>query len=341
MHDSNPPTLLENPRLIKNFEFLLNLYSLPKHSEIDPTMLMFFTFPLFFGIMLGDVGYGLISLALFLFVKHKLPKDTKPLLNIMLYAAVVSVLFGFAFGEYLGFEHVSVETGETLCGIGICLPHHEIEVHGVTETVADFPRLLNRLHGEAQVFGFTVPAVLVIGAILGLLHLNLGLFLGFLNGWHHQGFLHGLREKAGWWMLQIAVALFAAPAFGYAIPMWTGIVALIAAAALLYLGEGIQGLIEMPALLSNTLSYMRLGAVGLASVGLAMVVNEQFFLPMVEAGGISILFGILIMILGHAINLLLGIIGPFLHALRLHYVEFFTKFYQGGGMPYRPFGYGE
>jgi len=102
-------------------------------------------------------------------------------------------------------------------------------------------------------------------------------------------------------------------------------------------GEGIQGIVELPSLFSNMLSYMRLGAVGLASVGLAVVVNEELAMPFIEKGGVFILIGILIMLLGHGINILLGVIGPFLHGVRLHYVEFFSKFFQGGGKEYTPF----
>lgn len=83
---------------------------------------------------------------------------------------------------------------------------------------------------------------------------------------------------------------------------------------------------------------MRLGAVGLASVGLAVVVNENLTMPFIEKGGFFVVIGILIFALGHTINILLGILGPFLHSLRLHYVEFFSKFFHGGGIRYAPFG---
>ena len=107
---------------------------------------------------------------------------------------------------------------------------------------------------------------------------------------------------------------------------------------LLYLGEGIQGIVELPSIFSNMLSYMRLGALGLAGVGLAIVINEKLTMPFIEKGGIYIVIGILIFTIGHAINIALGLIGPFLHSLRLHYVEFFSKFYKGGGLRYEPFG---
>ena len=107
---------------------------------------------------------------------------------------------------------------------------------------------------------------------------------------------------------------------------------------MLYKGEGVQGIVELPSIFSNMLSYVRLGAVGLASVGLAVVVNEKLTLPYFEKGGWFIALGIFALVVGHVINIALGVIGPFLHSLRLHYVEFFSKFFKGGGVLYSPFG---
>jgi V/A-type H+-transporting ATPase subunit I len=159
----------------------MELYALPKYKEIDPTFLLFITFPLFFGFMLGDVGYGIITLGLWLFLKKKFP-SIKALLNIMIFASIITILFGFAFGEYLGFEHVSEEKGEWLChNANICLHEHEIVEHGKSHVVYTFPRLMARVEGKINVAGFDILAVLVIGAIVGLIHINLSILIGFYN----------------------------------------------------------------------------------------------------------------------------------------------------------------
>lgn len=336
-HDATPIKFKHN-LLVKPYEFFLKLYELPNYREIDPSLLMFITFPLFFGFMLGDVGYGIVTLLLFLALRMKMP-SARALLNIMIFSSIVTIGFGFMFGEYFGFEHVSVATGEKLCGIGLCLPTHEIEsAHGV-EKVADFPRLLNRVHGHVNIGGFKVLSVLLIGAMVGLVHLNLALLIGFFNVLGEHGFMHAFLEKISWMIMEAGVAVLALSAAGTIdLGLFVGFAILGMSIVLIYLGEGAKGLVELPALFSNTLSYMRLGAVGLASVGLAVVVNENLAIPFFEKGGFYTVIAILILIVGHVINIGLGVLGPFLHALRLHYVEFFSKFYKGGGIAYLPFG---
>ncbi|MFH1695082.1 MAG: V-type ATP synthase subunit I [Candidatus Micrarchaeota archaeon] len=298
--EKNAPTAFSHPSLVKPFEFFMNLYSLPKYNEIDPTFLVFITFPLFFGFMLGDVGYGIVTLIAFLFLRRTMKGEAKLLINSLIVASLATILFGFVFGEFFGFEFV------------------------------EHP-LLNRAHD--------LNTMLLISILVGLIHITLGFVIGFYNVLIQHGLKEAVFEKGSWLIIEIGGLLvlselvLSMTSFGNII----GGVLLLIGIILLFKGEGVQGLIELPAILSNTLSYARLFAVGLASVQLALIVND-FAAKFFSQGGLFIGVAILILLLGHFINILLGLIGPFLHSLRLHYVEFFGKFYKGGGKRYLPFG---
>ncbi len=337
--EDNPPVKMRNKRLITPFEFFLRLYDLPMYKELDPTSLVFITFPIFFGFMLGDVGYGLVLLATFYFIKKKVPV-AKDLAGILIFAALLSVLFGFVFGEFFGFEHVSESTGAALCEkAGFCLERVAHETHGKTEMIYEFPRLFSRVESHVTIFGYEILTVLAVGAVIGFIHLNLGFIIGFINEFARHGFWHALLAKGSWMMIELGAILSILSAIHLLQPFMILVGIGVALLGLIFLGkeEGVQGLAEIPALISNTLSYMRLGAVGLAGVGLAIVINEKLGIPFIEKGGVFVVIGILIMLLGHAINILLGVIGPFLHGVRLHYVEFFSKFFHGGGEEFSPF----
>lgn len=296
------PVKLKNAKFAKPFEFFIDLYSLPTYKEIDPTFFIFLTFPIFFGIMLGDIGYGIVSLIFFWLLKKKMPK-ARNFFNILLLASLVTILFGFFFGEFFGEEKI----------LGIELPH-----------------LLSRVHDM-----FTL---LYIAIGIGVVHVNIGLILGFINELKSHGLMKAIYEKASWFILQIGIALLALSYFGkILISPLIGAAFLGLSILMLFKGEGVKGIIELPSILTNILSYARLMAIGLSSVELAIVINEssrEFF----HKGGIFVLIGILILIIGHAINIMLGLLGSFLHSLRLHYVEFFSKFFHGGARKYTPFG---
>lgn len=299
------PVKLDNPAFAKPFEFFLELYSLPNQHEIDPTFFIFLGFPFFFGMMLGDIGYGIVSLILFLILKKMMP-GMKALLNVMLLSAVSTIIFGVIFGEFFGAENI----------FGY-----------------ELPRLIQRTH--------QIQEMLIISVIIGVCHVVIGLLIGFYNELHHHGLLKAITAKFGWIvLLSGAGILLNEIAFKVIqIPYGTIIGGILVALSIvmLLIGEGIRGLVELPGIFGNILSYARLMALGVASAGLAAVINDLAG-QMFSSGPIGIFAGVLVLLLGHTINFMLGLIGPFLHSLRLQYVEFFTKFYEGGGIRYVPFG---
>ena len=294
------PVKLKNPQPAKSFEFFLNLYSMPTYKEIDPTFFIFITFPIFFGIMLGDVGYGLVSLALFWLLKRNMPK-AKSFFNILMTASFVSILFGFLFGEFFGYEFV-----------------HPI------------------VSREHEMF-----KLMYIAIAIGVVHVNIGLIAGFINTYNDHGLLMAIYEKASWIVLELGVAMLVLSYFKkIAVSPIVGAAFFGAAILLIFKGEGVKGIMELPGIFTNILSYARLMAIGLSSVILAVIINEsatEFF----HQGGFFVLIGILILVIGHIVNIMLGLLGSFLHSLRLHYVEFFSKFFHGGAEKYKPFGFRE
>jgi len=325
------PIEYENPKISKPFEEIMDLYARPRYSEIDPTSLIFITFPLFYGMILGDIGYALILLGLALGIKKLVRSDAiKPLMNILIYCQVSTLIFGVLYGEFLGFPLAGLEShGHYIPGL----------INGF-ETINLFP---SPFAGEMITYPVhrthLVMTMIVVTALIGLIHINIGYLLGFINERRKHGVTAAILEKGSWFVIQIGLLLFALGYVGY-ISKAIGIGVFLVGFVMLLKGEGIKGPIELPSLLSNSLSYTRIIAVGLSSIYIASTVNQiAFDMIMPESFGPMTIFAIVIFILGHALNTVLSIIAPGLHALRLQYVEFFTKFYEGGGKKYNPFGY--
>jgi V/A-type H+-transporting ATPase subunit I len=289
------PIKLEHKGIAKSFENLLRIYSLPKYGEFDPTLLMLLVFPIFYGFILGDVIYGLISLIVFSIAKIKF-KNLRAFISILQLSAISSIIFGFIFGEFLGFE-----------------PYHP---------------LIERAHDPTS--------LLVIALIFGIIHVNLGLIIGFFN--LLPNIKKAIYDKISWIILQVGgFLLYLGSSSNELFFTITGGILLVLSIILIYLGHGMLGIIELPSIFTNILSYARLMAVGLSSVVIAILINT-FSLSLFSSGFFGIIAGVILFTIGHIFNICLGSFEGFLHSLRLHYVEFFTKFYSGGGREFKAFG---
>lgn len=293
------PVLLENPRGIRSFELLMELFAPPRYGTIDPTLFLAFFFPLFFGFILGDVGYGLVLLALALWVERGRlgPAWAQRAARVIQAGSVVAIGFGLAFGEFFG------DLGRSL---------------GLQ------PLLVERSHA--------VLPLLLLSAGIGAVHVSLGLVLGIVNS-RLQGHRREAVTKGATLAGLVAMLVLVGVIVGLlpSIFLTPTILILAMVAAVLVWSAGIAGPLEVVGTLGGILSYSRLVAVGLASVMLADVANRLAGLMG------SALVGTLVGVLLHILNLVLGLFSPSVQSLRLQYVEFFGRFFESGGRPYRPF----
>ena len=334
------PVEYNNPKVARPSEMFVDLMSRPKYREIDPTLFVALVFPIFFGVIVGDVGYGLVFLALSLGVRRFFKTEGWTLLLDNLFiGSIATIFFGVIYSEFFGFE----------------LPWS--------------PLLFSRHLGigaEPGGHGPDAADLLIIAIWVGIIHITLGRLLSIVN---HARMDHGShRTKAiiaqtGWlafmWGLIITIwSMFPIPLMldltqlgDVVAPIGLRPAGIVGIVLILYgmvaiAQENALDLLELPTVISHVLSYARLLAVGLSSVAIASVINfialDMMVEPQLESlsavGIVIIIIGILVLVVGHVVNTFLGILEAGLNSIRLHYVEFFTKFYKGGGRKYNPFG---
>ena len=306
----NPPVEHDNPSIVQPFESLTDLMSVPKYNEIDPSIVILLTFPALFGFMIGDAGYGLTSFLVFL-AGYKMVPAAQDIFKSLMWASFFTVLFGLAFGDAFGY---------------VIFGDHHNALYALTgwNFLTEIPILFHRAEHLGQ--------VLPVAAAFGVFHINLGYLIGFYNEFTNHGFVEAFLEKGSWVMLEVSAVV------GYLYGAVLGVPLGLISVALLYKGEGIEGVVEIPSLVSNILSYLRIFGVAVAAVALAKVVNG-LAAPLFEMGTmVGIIGGTAILIFGHTFNTFIKIMEGFLQGIRLHYVEMFGKFYEGGGKKYAPFG---
>ncbi len=298
------PVKTQNIGMVEPYEHFVKMRATPSYADIDPSALVAIFMPIFFGMMAGDVGYGLVMLLVSIFAGRKVKEGLfADILKFLKFGSLWTMFFGVLFGEYFG------SLGEM---IGI-------------------PPLWISRSDSTSIFPLLIMAVSV-----GVGHILFGLILGAWNAFLHKSRSH-LFERIGMFVGVVGL-LFLVGSMTRTLPDsfriigWiTLAVGLVTLSASLGASGIFLGPIEFVGLLGSILSYLRIAALGLASVFLAEVANEL--------GGTipSLLLGLLIAVLIHTLNIAMGILSPTIQSLRLQYVEFFRRFFQGGQSPYLPF----
>ncbi|MFB6123190.1 MAG: V-type ATP synthase subunit I [Haloferacaceae archaeon] len=378
MRDDSPPVVQDNPGIMKPFELLVQAVSRPTYKEFDPTVILFLTFPAFFGFMIGDFGYGALYtlIGYYLYSNYDSP-GFKSMGGITVFAGLFTMLFGFLYGEIFG-------------------------LHLITDVVwGGHPPMEKGLSPAGKGFALTW---LVISILVGIVHLNVGYVIDFVENVEFHDVKHAVLESGSWilmlnglwvWILsrhaagskpnfmftvfdgsgaapeaagEFVHATYAVGFNGFPVVVGlAGLAAFFVGFVLLVAGEPIEA-VEFLNVLVNALSYTRIAAVLLAKAGMAFVVNllffgayvhdgefhflishgpqyvaehgyEMMFPGLMHSGAAGLVGGLLVLVLGHALVLALGVTSAGLQAVRLEYVEFFGKFYEGGGKAYEPFGY--
>ncbi|MFC4439440.1 MULTISPECIES: V-type ATP synthase subunit I [Natrialbaceae] len=373
--DDEPPVILNNITPARPFELLVKMVSQPRYSELDPTVLVFLTYPFAFGYMIGDIGYGLIYMLMGWGCWKVFDSDAgKALGTIGIWAGGFTVLFGWLYDDIFGIHM------------------HDFVPEDIHHVMSEY-LFAASLDKGLQAVDWAIFWIM-FSVVFGLIHLNMGLILGFINELSH-GLKAAVYERLSWILAMngLFVWIFslhqvdAKPDFlvgtgeeavlyeffGFAgLPEIVGLVGLgafLVGAVMVGVGEGIAGVFEVPAwAFGHVLSYLRMVAVLLAKGGMAFAVNllvfggytdhgyTAFNLPTYDVTGyeqdfvgllwmdpawIGVPLAILVFVFGHIVVLLLGITAAGIQMLRLEYVEFFQKFYEGGGEEYEPFGHEE
>jgi V/A-type H+-transporting ATPase subunit I len=292
------PVAISNSSLVRPFEIFTRILPLPRYGTIDPTPFVAIFFPLFYGIIIGDIGYGLLLLAIASLVKSRYRSNPfiADATTVFSWAAFSAIVWGFAYGELFG------DLGGRL---------------GLR------PFFLHRMGDYLETILFAVS--------IGVVHVLLGIALGIRTAWKREDRREAAARAAGFLMM-IAFLAAAAGILGKAPRAVTflGLAGVAVCLPVMILSAGAASVMKLHNLV-NVVSYLRIMGIGVASAALACTANRFVSLARWPA------LGVLAAVALHAINLAFCILSPTIQALRLHYVEFFENFFSGGGRPYKPF----
>ncbi|MDD2446484.1 MAG: V-type ATP synthase subunit I [Tissierellia bacterium] len=309
--DEEAPILLKNSKFARAFESLTGMYALPKYNEVDPTPFLAPFYSFFFGMMVADVGYGLMLLVCtFLVLKvFNLTETQKDTIRFFYYHSIFTILWGLIYGSFFSF---SIPTG-------------------ILDT------------------GIQYNEILIIAIIFGIIHIYFALGINAYMSIRDGKPLDALFDVGFWYMaltggiLLLVSSVATLPANLAAISKYVMIIGMV---GIVLTGgrqsssiggrlvSGLYSLYGISSYVGDFVSYSRLMALGLSGGFIASAINDMVGM-LFDTGIIGIIFGIVVFVVGQLFNLFLSLLSAYVHSIRLTYVEFFGKFYEGGGTAFK------
>ncbi|MDP2873196.1 MAG: V-type ATP synthase subunit I [Bacillota bacterium] len=325
--DERPPVTLDNKPLAAPFEIVTNIFGWPSYDEVDPTPILAPFFAVFFALALTDAGYGLVMMAycLWMMSRKSTPKGSHKFFRLLTFGGFVTVVIGALTGGWFG---NALDFLPSYAGFFTRAKNAIILLDPVKEPMK----------------------LMVLSLGLGVVHLLFGIGTKMYRNIRDGEVAAALMDQGLWLLLLPSLVLFGAGgAMGMpGVAAGAKYVAFAAAGGLILtqgraskniiarLGGGLYSLYGLIGYLSDTLSYTRLLALGLATASLGMAIN-QIALMVRPVPFVGIILMLVIMAFGHGLSLVINVFGAFIHSGRLQFVEFFSKFFEGGGKAFRPF----
>ena len=323
--DEVPPTLLKNNKVVKNFEAVTNMYSPVSYKEFDPNTIMAVFYSLFLGFIMGDVGYGLLMVVLGGLVYFKIKRDNgmKRLAGVFAVGGIFAIIWGFLFNSLFG----------------ISLPMYTV----IPDAQKDMWMLM----------GIKIPAVLIISLLIGMVQLCAGYVLKAVQCFRRGKVWDGILDGLVWAVFTVGVGLaliglideFKAAYLAYAGGITAGAMLVIAMLTAgrkeKLLGKFTKGFGAAYGVInfaSDVLSYARLYGLMLSGAVIAQIVSNYSIDFITGGNALFAIMGVILMVVGHAFNLAIGLLGAYIHDARLQYVEFYGRFYEGEGELFAPLG---
>ncbi|MGD9605510.1 MAG: V-type ATP synthase subunit I [Bacilli bacterium] len=302
--EETPPTVTKNNRFISAFETVTDMFAKPNPNEVDPNPMMSFWYWIIFGIMMADVGYGLVMIGLFYaLIKLMKPKgNSLKLFKVLIFCGITTIFWGVMFGSYFG--------------------------------ATWNPLFLEPMKEPLE--------MLILSLIIGALHVISGLLVKIYANIRSKQYFAALADQVSWIFVIVGLGMLFLPDFNQI----GKIIALLGAAIILLfagrknknifgrLGGGLYSLYGATGFMSDILSYSRILALSLSTAVIAMVMN--MLAAMIQGTIIGFILSIAIYLVGHIFNLVMGLLSAYVHDSRLQYIEFFGKFYEGGGYEFKP-----